>query len=132
MKIFIEHIAIWTMNLEKLRDFYCKYFNGIANDIYINPAKGFESYFISFSSGARLELMKRKDISGEVKKDLVGYAHIAFGLSSIDEVNELTEKLRLEGIEILGEPRWTGDGYYESVIQDPDGNILELVFSKGK
>jgi lactoylglutathione lyase len=27
---------------------------------------------------------------------------------------------------LLGEPRRTGDGYYESVILDPEGNRIEI------
>ena len=48
----IHHIAIWTFHLEKLREFYTRYFNGTSNEKYINSQKGFESYFISFESGA--------------------------------------------------------------------------------
>ena len=57
----------------------------------------------------------------------IGYAHIAFSLGSIEEVNQLTEILRSNEIQVIGEPRHTGDGYYESVILDPDGNQIELV-----
>ena len=53
----IEHIAIWTYNLEGLKDYYCQYFGGQSNSKYINEKKQFESYFISFETGARLELM---------------------------------------------------------------------------
>ena len=52
----IHHIAIWTFHLEKLREFYTRYFNGTSNEKYINSQKGFESYFISFESGATLEI----------------------------------------------------------------------------
>ena len=48
----ISHIAIWTTRLEELRNFYITYFNGTSNEKYINPKKGFESYFISFDHGA--------------------------------------------------------------------------------
>mgnify|MGYP000388167926 CR=1 FL=1 len=58
----IHHIAIWTFHLEKLREFYTRYFNGTSNEKYINSQKGFESYFISFESGATLELMSRIDV----------------------------------------------------------------------
>jgi lactoylglutathione lyase len=36
------------------------------------------------------------------------------------------EPLEKEGYQVAGKPRVTGDGYYESVILDPDGNIVEL------
>jgi len=28
---------------------------------------------------------------------------------------------------VVGEPRYTGDGYYESCILDPDGNRIEII-----
>lgn len=53
----IHHLAIWTFRLEELKTFYTTYFKGKSNEKYINPQKGFESYFISFNGGATLELM---------------------------------------------------------------------------
>ena len=37
----LTHIALWTNHLERLRDFYVKYFNGKSNEKYVNPKKGF-------------------------------------------------------------------------------------------
>ena len=123
----IEHIAIWTDDIERLKDFYIKYFNGKANKKYINPKKKFESYFIEFESGARIEIMKKplvkaKDYDAEYR----GYAHLAFSVGNKSIVEELTELLKSDGYKIKSEPRTTGDGYYESTILDPDGNIIEI------
>ena len=49
----LTHIALWTNHLERLRDFYVKYFNGKSNEKYVNSKKGFASYFVSFESGDR-------------------------------------------------------------------------------
>jgi lactoylglutathione lyase len=57
---------------------------------------------------------------------LLGLAHIAFALGSEHAVDELTDRLRSDGYLILDGPRRTGDGYYESVVADPDGNRVEL------
>lgn len=58
----IHHIAIWTFRLEEMKEFYTRYFNGSSNEKYINPKKGFESYFLHFDEGTDLELMSRTDI----------------------------------------------------------------------
>lgn len=58
----IHHIAIWTFRLEEMKEFYIRYFKGTGNEKYVNPQKGFESYFIRFDSGADLELMSRTDV----------------------------------------------------------------------
>lgn len=123
----IDHIAIWVEDLEKMREFYCKYFDGVSNQKYENKIKGFESYFISFNGATRIELMKRKNIEERIYKEILGLAHLAFKVGSKEKVNELTEIFRKDGYKIIGEPRTTGDGYYESVILDPEGNRIELV-----
>jgi lactoylglutathione lyase len=126
----IEHVALYCTDLEKMKDFYCKYFSGTSNEIYRNPAKGFESYLISFSSGARFEIMRKTGIEATsetgTNKELIGFTHLAFSCGSKEMVDTLTEHLRNDGYLVLGEPRTTGDGYYESVIADPEGNRIEL------
>ncbi|WP_321480302.1 VOC family protein [uncultured Bacteroides sp.] len=124
----ISHIAIWTQQLEELKQFYVTYFGGESNSKYINPLKGFESYFISFCGGnTSLELMSRKDIIKTItEKDCLGLTHFAFSVGSKNAVTELTERLRKDGYQIVGEPRTTGDGYYESIVLDPDGNCVEI------
>lgn len=122
----IEHIAIWVNDLECMRDFYMKYFNGKANSLYHNKTKQFESYFITFESGARLELMRKKGIENKPNLNITGYAHMAFSVGSEERVNELTKVIKAAGYPLLNEPRFTGDGYYESVIGDPEGNQIEI------
>ncbi|MBG9598762.1 hypothetical protein ABE17_17940 [Bacillus mycoides] len=122
----IEHIAIWVNDLELMRTFYTKYFNGKANSLYHNEAKHFESYFITFESGARLEIMRKKGIENEPNLTITGYAHMAFSVGSEERVNELTKTLKEAGSPLLNGPRFTGDGYYESVISDPEGNQIEI------
>jgi lactoylglutathione lyase len=126
----IEHIAIWTHNLEGLKDFYCQYFGGRSNEKYINQKKQFESYFISFESGARLELMSRADILHLPKNSQdpmpTGYTHFAFGVPTMDEVDAKAKELAAKGFSILSGPRLTGDGYYEFETMDPDGNRVEV------
>lgn len=126
----IEHIAIWVKDLEKSRSFYQRYFGAVANNKYHNPVKNFESYFLSFDNGCRIEIMTKPDIMENEKNYMAqqyGIIHFAFSVGSKEKVNELTEILRKDGYTIAGESRTTGDGYYESVILDPENNIIEIV-----
>jgi len=95
----IEHIAIWVNDLERMKSFYETYFDCKSNNKYHNIEKKFESYFLTFKSGARLEM---------------------------DSVNHMTARLKNDGYSIVNGPRVTGDGYFESVIEDPEGNLIEL------
>ncbi|MCJ7499211.1 VOC family protein [bacterium] len=125
----IEHVAIWTQDLQALKEFYCKWFQAEAGPKYANEVKGFESYFLTFPSGARLELMRtglEVEQTPEPTKTPAGYAHIAFSTGSEIKVDSLTEQLREAGYTVFDEPRRTGDGYYESVVLDPDGNRVEI------
>ncbi|WP_228779824.1 VOC family protein [Aquiflexum lacus] len=125
----IEHIAIWTVDLEAMRSFYQTYFGFDCNQKYVNEKKGFSSYFLSFPDGCRLELMHSEKLNVERQhhdRFTGGYAHIAFSLGSREAVDNMTEKLISDGFEKLEGPRMTGDGYYESVFFDPERNIIEL------
>ncbi|MGF1754701.1 VOC family protein [Vibrio makurazakiensis] len=125
----IEHIAIWTHNLELMRHFYERYFSATSNNKYVNPTKGFSSYFLSFDSDARIELMHMDSIpqsTNDIYRQSHGLIHLAFDLGSELKVEQLTAQLKQDGYEILDGPRRTGDGYYESVVLDPEGNRLEL------
>jgi lactoylglutathione lyase len=128
--MILEHIAIWTHNLEELKNYYIKYFGAKPNDKYTNPLKNFQSYFLSFKSGARLEIMTKPEIP-ENKNDTIsqqhaGIIHLAFGVESLKEVDEKAKQLQNDGYRILSGPRKTGDGYYEFETLDPDNNRLEV------
>ena len=123
----IEHVAMYVNDLEPARDFFVNYLGGHANDGYHNRNTGFRSFFVSFDDGARLELMKKPGMA-DPEKDLnrTGYVHVAFSVGSREAVDELTNKLRSAGYEVVSGPRTTGDGYYESCIVAIEGNQIEI------
>jgi lactoylglutathione lyase len=125
----IEHVAIWTTDLARCKHFYSSYFGATAGPTYLNPAKGFESCFLSFADGARLEAMTTTTLpliglTPGVQR--LGLTHLAISVGSERLVDQLTQRLRDDGIAVVDGPRRTGDGYYESVIIDPDGNRIEI------
>ena len=181
----IEHVAIWVRDIDKVCEFYRKYFGGVVHPIYRNPTKQFTSRFVTFDDGARLEIMHRPDICVErnigtvtslqsdthrsanekmraffrfltsavfhVKHAIasvatgcshtgmtehehvghevsqhLGFTHLSFSVGSKEEVDRLTQQMSSEGTPIVGQPRTTGDGYYESVVLDPEGNRIEI------
>ncbi len=126
----LEHVAIWTDHPEDLKNYYIRYFGGIANDKYINQLKQFESYFLTFTSGARLEIMSMPDIPPNMNdtagRQHKGIIHLAFGADTVEEVDAKAKELAAAGYPILSGPRKTGDGYYEFETLDPDNNRLEV------
>jgi lactoylglutathione lyase len=126
----IDHVAIWTSQIEELKNYYIKYFNGTSNKKYLNREKHFESYFISFDSGTRLEVMQMpgipQNLNDPVVKQYHGIIHLAFGVDSMAQVDEKFSQLTNDGYKILRGPRKTGDGYWEFETLDPDNNRIEV------
>jgi lactoylglutathione lyase len=125
----IHHIAIWVKDIEKMKTFYEHYFGGLSGHKYHNPIKNFQSYFIKFDSGAQIELMHKPGIiryDNEANEAVQGIAHIAFTLGSREKVDLMTRQLKAEGYMVISEPRLTGDNYYESVVCDPEFNMIEI------
>lgn len=127
--MYIEHLAIWCKDLEAMKDFYVKYFGATANQRYHNPKNRFYSYFLHFEKGPRLELMQMPgvpDSLNDVIDQFTGLIHFAVSVGTEEKVDAITEQFRKDGIRIVGEPRKTGDGYYESAILDIEGNRIEI------
>lgn len=131
----IDHAAIWVAHLEAARDFYLRWFGGRANGLYHNPRTGLRTYILSFDDGARaagarcarLELMRRPDVGTRPDKEMLGWAHISFALPDRAGVDDLAARARAAGVPVIDGPRQTGDGYYEAVLLDPEGNRVEIV-----
>ena len=122
----ITHVALWTRDLDASRAFYERFFGGIVGEMYHNPMRKFTSYFLTFEDDTRLELMSLPKLADGVEGPQTGWAHIAFSVGSREQVEALTESIRQAGYTVASEPRTTGGGYYESVVQDPDGNLVEI------
>jgi lactoylglutathione lyase len=123
----IDHVAMFVRDLEGTKDFFEKYFSAKSNKLYHNPRTGLSTYILSFDGHARLELMNRPDMTDAGTEEIRnGYIHLSFNLGGRDEVDKLTDRLKEDGFRVLSGPRVTGDGYYESCIEGPEGNLLEL------
>ena len=86
----------------------------------------FQSYFLTFSDGARLEIGTKENLKSDDKSVWTGYAHLAISVGSKEKVDELCQRFLEDGFEVKSGPRTTGDGYYEAVILDPEENEIEI------
>jgi lactoylglutathione lyase len=121
----IHHVAILVKDLEQMRTFYEEFFNATSSELYHNPKTQFQSYFLTFESGSQVELTK-KTFYAERTFESLGYAHLAIAVGGQKEVDQFAVKFTKAGLPLLSGPRTTGDGYYEALVQDPEGNLLEL------
>ncbi len=122
----IEHVALWARDLDALTEFYVRWFGAVAGPRYENPRKGFASRFLEFSGGARLEVMTRTGIDTRAEQEQLGLAHIAIAVGDEASVDALAAKFTGAGVAVIDGPRRTGDGYYECVVRDPEGNRVEI------
>jgi lactoylglutathione lyase len=123
----IHHVALWVADLERARAFYADLLGGRAGALYHNERTGFRSYFVSFGAGARLELMSRPDVVAAGRaSEAEGFAHVALSVGGRDEVDACVDALERAGVAVASRPRRTGDGYYEAVVLDPEGNRVEI------
>jgi lactoylglutathione lyase len=120
----VEHVALWALDLERVCAFYVEHLGAAAGELYVNEAKGFRSRFLSWGEGARLEVMRREGLDG--RQEGTGWAHVALSLGSEAAVDEAAARLSAAGVAVVDGPRRTGDGYYECVVLDPEGNRVEL------
>ena len=127
MTMRLEHIALYTDDLEATRAFFVRYFGAVSNELYHNPRTGLSTYFLSFDGGARLEIMSRPGTVACDHGDLrLGYIHISFGVGGRAEVDRLTARLADDGYRVADGPRMMGDGCYESCIVGPGGCLIEI------
>ena len=126
MNARLEHVALWVRDVERVAGFYARYFDARIGARYENPRKGFQSRFLSFASGARLEVMARTDVAERGAGESLGFAHVAIAIGNEAAVDALAARCKADGVPLLDGPRRTGDGYYECVVLDPEGNRVEV------
>lgn len=126
MTIKVAHIALWTKDIDRLCTFWMSALGAEAGPLYQSRNRpGYESRFLSFADGAQIEVMSGPWVGPAFAHEAQGYAHVALSLGSEAAVNALADRMRPLGA-LRAEPRHTGDGFYEAVLCDPDGNLIEI------
>lgn len=123
----MAHMALWTRDLDALCGFWARVLGATIGDIYESQNRpGYKSRFLTFQDGPTVEVMTGPWVGDAVGDEVTGYAHLAFSLGTRAAVDQLAQTMRAEGRLVSG-PRMTGDGYYEAVLRDVDGNLIEIV-----
>lgn len=123
----VAHVALWTRDLDALCAFWARVFGAQVGKVYESRNRpGYRSRFLTFAEGPSVEVMAGPWVGGATADETSGYAHLALSLGSRPAVDLLADAMRGEGRLVSG-PRLTGDGYYEAVLRDPDGNLIEIL-----
>ena len=124
----IAHIALWTRQLEQQARFWVAFFDGEINEKYCSQTTpGFESFFVRIGDDIAIELMTKPGLTAlTADNNHTGWVHLAITVGGAENVDRLAKRAAEQDI-LVSAPRTTGDGYYEAVIKDPDGNLIEIV-----
>ena len=124
----IAHIALWTRQLEQQARFWVAFFDGEINEKYCSQTNpGFESFFVRIGDDIAIELMTKPVLTAlTADNNHTGWVHLAITVGGAENVDRLAKRAAEQDI-LVSAPRTTGDGYYEAVIKDPDGNLIEIV-----
>lgn len=124
----IAHIALWTRQLEQQARFWVSFFDGEINEKYCSQTNpGFESFFVKIGDNIAIELMTKPGLAAlTADNNHTGWVHLAISVGGAENVDRLAKRADAQGI-LVSPPRTTGDGYYEAVLKDPDGNLIEIV-----
>ncbi|WP_058909860.1 VOC family protein [Entomohabitans teleogrylli] len=123
----ITHVALWTRDLNAQAHFWENWFSARVGEQYDSRNRpGFSSRFVHLAQGATIELMTLSQLAdAPLNPECCGWAHIAVSVGDKAAVDSLAQRAQQEGILVSG-PRYTGDGFYEAVLRDPDGNLVEI------
>lgn len=126
MTFRLAHIALWTRDIERLCAYWHRVFGAEIGPLYESRNRpGYQSRFLRFGTGAEIEVMSGPWVDPPGGAEAQGYAHVAISLGSEDAVDALAARMESEGM-LHAAPRHTGDGFYEAVLRDPDGNLIEI------
>lgn len=117
------HVAYVVEDLEESLHFYC-------------DVLGFEKVFtlenddgspwlvyIQVGDGQFIELFP-SDEGDEKSRGKIGYDHLCL---EVEDIEEIAQKMRNEGVELDSEPTKGEDGNYQCWVKDPDGNRIEFM-----
>jgi lactoylglutathione lyase len=106
----VDHIALWTHDLDRCKRFFCR--DATEGAAYVNAKKGFESCFLTFADGP-----------GRNARDSRTWTCRSARSGSLMSLSNGSERMATRFLTVRAEP---GDGYYESMVLDPDGNRIEI------
>lgn len=122
-----DHVAVYTMDAERLADFYEDYFYAIRINDEEKNESGVVKTYLKFDGGVKLELIELPNSAGgTAKQPHVGYAHICICAGSRKSVDSVAARVFKAGYHVEKAPQITDSGRYESFIEDPDGNSIEI------
>ncbi|MFJ5714367.1 VOC family protein [Neobacillus sp. NPDC093127] len=124
----LHHLEIYVSNLTKTIEFWEWFLTELGYERYQKWDSGIswkdrDTYIVFVQAEERF-------MDVPYHRCRVGLNHLAFHAKSREQVDEITEKLKMEGVGILYQdkhPYAGGDSHYAVYFEDPDRIKVELV-----
>lgn len=117
----IEHIAIYSKDTNKLKDWYIQMF-----DLKVVYDNGKGTYFLAFESGDMLELVTCDQVAPHQSDKLSGIRHLAFSIDE-DKFEDMVDKLKASGVEVVTDAT-EKNGIKTFFFRDIDDNVCHLIY----
>lgn len=128
MRGILNHVEIYISNLEKTREFWGWLLSRLGYIEHLSLEQGIINYKMVETYIVFVQVEERfSDVT--YHRCRVGLNHLAFHGGGKDFVDEITEELKIKGINILYEekhPYAAGADYYAVFFEDPDRIKVEI------
>ncbi|MCA1063810.1 VOC family protein [Rossellomorea sp. AcN35-11] len=124
----LHHVEIYVSDLERSASFWSWFLKDLGYDLFQEWEQG-QSYKLGETYVVFVQT-EEKHLDVPYHRCRTGLNHLAFHASSRKRVDEMTEKLKEKGMNILYEdqhPYAGGEDYYAVFFEDPDRIKVEFV-----
>lgn len=119
MNIGIEHIAIYSRNTRRLKEWYEELFGFKTVD-----DNGKENHFVKADDGSMIEFVVADSDTQKSTLEIEGIGHIAF---SVDDFGEMYNKLLKAQVKTVKPISVSETGVKTYFFLDPEGNLLHII-----
>jgi len=117
-----EHIGIYAKDSESLNKWYCDTLGFIVTRKLEKPSRP-TIYFLKSGEGLQIEILPTTKEWRKRGLEEPGFRHIGI---EVDDFEKAASDLKSKGIS-LHNVRITGKGWKIGYLEDPEGNVLEIV-----
>lgn len=122
------HVALLVRDVDKTADFYIKYCKLKVLERRVDPNTGYR--VIWMGKNLNFVIVAFEAENKPIQSTTKPLSHLGFSLSSREEVNQITEIAKNEGLLNYGPAFIDKDVGYICEILDPDGNSVEFSYGQ--
>lgn len=126
----VHHLELYVRDLERSSEFWGWLLAELGYEPFQEWDEGISWRPFADDTGAYLALVQAPDGAADLDRRSVGLNHVAFAVTSREQVDRLTAELHRRGERVLyadRHPYAGGPDHYAVFFEDPDGLKVEVV-----